>query len=147
MEVWNSKDNEQKNTIEIRLYSPKDEMIFLLFNPVKMSSTPDWNPQWEEWHCYKNPMVVYRQDYNKLLLPYFERIYPTEDAFSGEVEECFDVCFSNWIGEKDWRQFVLEIEGDFDNFLEEEKEFYKKLINWINVALEYTSIIVVEGNQ
>ena len=147
MEVWCLQDERQKSPIEYRLYAPKSEKICLTFNPLKMSQKTDWNPQWEEWHCYRNPLVIYRQDYEKLLLSYFERLYPTKDAFSGETEPHFDVCFDNWVGKEDWEKFISGIEGEFNTFAEEEKTFYEELINWIKMALEYTSIIVVEGNQ
>lgn len=147
MNVWRLHDDKQESQIRIRLYAPTSEKICLTFNPLKMSQIPGWNPQWEEWHCYRNPLVIYLQDYEKLLMPYFERLYPTKDAFSGEVETYFDVCFDNWLGQKDWTKFISEIEGEFYIFSEEEKTFYKELINWIYTALAYTSIIVVEGNQ
>ena len=33
----------------------------------------------------------YKQDY-ELLLPYFSKIYPIQDAFDGTAEPAFDVC-------------------------------------------------------
>lgn len=67
--------------------------------------------------------------------------------YEAEAEDFFDVCFSTWLGEKDWRRFISEIENDFDIFTDEEKIFYKTLITWINTTLAHTSMIVVEGTQ
>ncbi len=147
MSVWILNNTQKQNFIELRLYSPKSEKIWLIFNPLKISDKSDWDPQWEEWHCYYEPLIIYRQDYEKFLITYFKRLYPTKDAFSGENESYFDVCFDNWLGRNDWIKFISEIENDFDKFYEEEKIFYRKLIDWIKTALKHTSIIVVEGNQ
>lgn len=85
--VWQNPCKQQETVL--RLYSPASEKICLTFNPLKMSHEPDWNPQWEDWSCYYNPLVVYKQDYDKLLLPYLKQIYPTKDDFDGTPEVCF----------------------------------------------------------
>ena len=120
-------------------------MIILDFNPLRPSQEPDWNPKWEEWHCYQTPLRIYRQDY-ELLIPYFSKIYPTTDAFDGTPEHVFDVCFDNWIGAKDWERILQEIEKGMENHSTEEKEFLISFIEWVKEALQYTEIIVVEGN-
>lgn len=145
MDIWLS-NTQKPNYKELRLYAPKSEKIKLTFYPLKLSDKPDWNPQWEEWHCYFEPLTVYCQDYEKLLMLYFNQLYPTKDAFLGTSETYFDVCFDNWLGQKDWERFILEIENDFNNFSANEKIFFIELLGWIKTALKYTSIIVVEGN-
>ena len=67
-----------------------DGKILLDFHPLKISNEPDWNPMWEEWHCYAKPLRVFQQDY-QLLLGYFNKIYPTKDAFDGTNETFFDL--------------------------------------------------------
>lgn len=53
--VWlNPNGYEGQEYVELRLNAPKGEKIFLEFNPLKISDTPDWNPMWEEWHCYSS---------------------------------------------------------------------------------------------
>ncbi|MBD5157582.1 MAG: DUF2087 domain-containing protein [Butyrivibrio sp.] len=132
--------------IHLRLYSEQSEKICFTFNPLKMSAQPDWNPQWEEWHCYPEPLVVYIQDYEILLQKYFDMAYPTVDAFDGTAAERFDVCFDNWLGTKDWRIIVSGIENDLENQPPDRKEFYSDFLSWIKKVLEYSEIIVVEGN-
>lgn len=146
MSVWLSKNEEQRE-IELRLYAPKSEVIELTFNPLKMSEEPDWNPQWEEWHDYATPLVIYAQDYTILLKDYFDKMYPTKDAFDGTPEPCFDFCFYNWLGTDDWQKVISEIEKDLDSFPPDRKAFYIDFLNLLKEALRHTTIIVVEGNQ
>lgn len=144
--IWlNPSDYKKQSYTELRLYAPKNEKILLDFNPLKISDEPDWNPEWEEWHCYATPLRIYKQDY-ELLLEYFDKIYPTKDAFDGSYEQTFDVCFSNWIGKDDWLKIICEIEKDIKDISDEEKPFFIAFINWIKQALNNTDIIVVEGN-
>ncbi len=144
--IWlNPSDYKMQSYTELRLYAPKNEKILLDFNPLKISSVPDWNPEWEEWHCYATPLRIYKQDY-ELLLEYFDKIYPTKDAFDGSDEQTFDVCFSNWIGKDDWLKIICEIEKDIENIPNEQKDFFIAFINWLRQALDNTNIIVVEGN-
>ena len=137
--------NKQKY-LELRLYASKKECIWLEFNPLKMSDASDWNPKWEEWHCYANPLRIYQQDFERLL-QYFDKIYPIKDAFTGTDESAFDVCFDNWIGKEDWLKLINEIEADLECFTVDEKQFFTDFLGWTKTALENTSIIVVEGNQ
>ena len=132
--------------IELRLYAPKSEKILLDFNPLKLSDEPDWNPAWEEWHCYHTPLRIYKQDY-ELLVDYFNRIYPIKDAFDGTFEPFFDVTNDNWIGKDDWFKVISEIEQDLDSISDDKKLFFIDFLEWVKEALNYTSIIVVEGNQ
>ena len=112
--VWlNPNDYKSQEYVELRLSAPKSEKICLEFNPLKMSCEPDWNPMWEEWHCYISPLRIYKQDY-ELLLDYFNKIYPIKDAFDGTLEPVFDVCFCNWIGKSDWHSIIDEIEQDLN---------------------------------
>lgn len=138
-------ETEKQKYLELRLHATKTEMILLDFNPLRPSQESDWNPKWEEWHCYQTPLRIYRQDY-ELLIPYFSKIYPTTDAFDGTPEPVFDVCFDNWIGARDWKRILQEIEKGMENHSTEEKEFLISFIEWVKEALQYTEIIVVEGN-
>jgi len=110
-----------------------------------MSGQPDWNPAWEEWHCYAAPLRIYRQDY-ALLLKYFNSIYPTRDAFDGTEETSFDVCFGNWIGRDDWLNIISAIEQDLEGFPEDKRTFFTGFLEWVREALSHSPILVVEGN-
>lgn len=138
-------DDRKQKYIELRLYAPKGEKIFLDFNPLKISDKPDWNPAWEEWHCYVTPLRIYQQDY-EILLYYFQKIYPIKDAFDGTLETAFDVCFSNWIGKDNWLRIIFEIEQELENISDDKKRFLMDFLKWLKEALCETSIIVVEGN-
>ena len=92
-------DYKKQKYIELRLYAPESEKILLDFNPLKISEEPDWNPAWEEWHCYPTPLRIYKQDY-ELLIGYFNRIYPTQDAFDGTPEPVFIIGLVRKIGLK-----------------------------------------------
>ena len=144
--VWlNPNDYQKQEYVELRLIAPKNEKICLVFNPLRMSCEPDWNPMWEEWHCYISPLRIYNQDY-ELLLGYFNKIYPIKDAFNGTLEPVFDVCFDNWIGKSDWFRIIDEIEQDLNRVDNDKRVFLTDFLIWIKKALEHTSIIVVEGN-
>ena len=116
------------------------------FNPLKISNEPDWNPAWEKWHCYRTPLRIYKQDY-ELLVDYFNRIYPVKDAFNGVIDAFFDVTNDNWIGKDDWFRVISEMEQDLDSISDDKKLFFIDFLEWVKEALNYTSIIVVEGNQ
>ena len=143
--VWINPKYERQEYLELRLNAPEGEKILLEFNPLKTSDTADWNPTWEEWHCYGHPLRIYQQDY-KCLVDYFNKIYPIMDAFNGTLEQAFDVCFDNWIGKSDWVRIILEIEQDLNCILDGEKTFLMDFLEWVKEALKHTSIIVVEGN-
>ena len=144
--VW-LKPSEYRNQEfkELRLYAPKKEKILLDFLPLKISDELDWNPVWEEWHCYAKPLRIFQQDY-QLLLGYFNKVYPTKDAFDGTNEPFFDVCSHNWIGKDDWFHIIFEIEQELENMSDDKKHFFMDFLEWLKEALNYTSIIVVEGN-
>ncbi len=74
-------------------------------------------------------------------------MYPTKDAFDGTPEPCLDVCFGNWLGIDDWMKVISGIENDLNSFQSDRKQFYTEFLGWIKEALNYTTIIVVEGNQ
>lgn len=131
--------------VELRLNAPKSEKIFLEFQPLKISDVPDWNPTWEEWHCYDKPLRIYVQDYERLV-DYFNKIYPARDAFDGTLKQNLDVCFDNWIGKSDWLRIIFEIKQDLNFVSDGERAFFMDFLEWLNEALKHTSVIVVEGN-
>ncbi len=100
---------------------------------------------WEEWHCYISPLRIYKQDY-ELLLDYFNKIYPTKDAFDGTLEPAFNVCFCNWIGKSDWHRIIDEIERDLSRVSNGKEGLLTGFLAWVKKALKHTSVIIVEGN-
>lgn len=91
------------------------------------------------------PLRIYKQGY-ELLIDYFNRVYPTKDAFDVTPEPVFDVVYYNWIGKDDWIKIISEIEQDLNIMSDDIKPFFIDFLKWLKEALNYTSIIVVEGN-
>lgn len=143
--IWLT-DISKREYKRLSVYADKSEKTAIMFEPLRMSDTPDQNPQWEDWNCYHKPLLIPFSDFERLLRKYFDGIYPTVDAFDGTPEECFDVCFLNWIGEKDWRIIIKAVDADLDSFSGAEQKFYSGFLDWLEEALKHTSIIVAEGN-
>ena len=143
--VWLT-DISNRGYVRLSVYADQSEKTAIMFEPLKMSDIPDWNPQWEDWNCYRAPLMIPFSDFERLLHKYFDKIYPTCDAFDGTPEERFDVCFHNWIGEKDWRIIMNAVSADISGFSGAERNFYGDFLEWLEEALKYTGIIVAEGN-
>lgn len=143
--VWLS-DNSNREYKRLSVYAEKSEKLMIWLEPLKPCSEPDWDPQWEEWHCYHDPLMIPLSDFKRLLFTYFNKIYPTGDAFDGTFNESFDFCFDNWIGEKDWNIITSAIRADLSDFSEPERGFFGVFLDWIDEALKHTKIIVAEGN-
>ena len=111
----------------------KKEKIFLRFQPLRMTGS---DPQWEDWNCYDNLLLVYQTDYNWLLMPYFEQLFPIADPINKNIQDRMNVCFDNWIGKEDWQRFFCFIKNDMQTMSEEVKNFYCELISWIEIALK-----------
>lgn len=105
------------------------------------------SPVWEDWHCYQHPLEIYRSDYDKLLVPYLQEVFPLSDPLSGEIQEYFDVCFVNWIGKEAWLTFMENVNQNLENKNKQEIQYYQSLLLWMERALQETDVIVVEGNQ
>ena len=144
--VWLN-DTSNREFTRLAVYADKSEKTAIMFEPLKMSDIPDWDPQWEDWNCYYEPLLIPFSDFERLLHhKYFDRIYPTCDAFDGTPEESFDVCFHNWIGEKDWRIIINAVQADLESYSGAEREFYSGFLRWLEEALKNTSIIIAAGN-
>lgn len=145
--IWlNPNEYEKQEYKVLRLYAPEDEKILLDFNPLKVSYDYDWNPQWEEWHCYLRPLRIYKQDYERLFV-YFNKVFPPRYNANGTPNPIIDVCFTNFIEKEDWDKLIDEINKDMESFNDDEKRFFEDFTNWVKEALKHTSVIVVEGNQ
>ena len=94
----------------------KKEKIFLRFQPLRMTGS---DPQWEDWNCYDNLLLVYQTDYNWLLMPYFEQLFPIADPINKNIQDRINVCFDNWIGKEDWQRFFCFIKNDMQIKIEE----------------------------
>lgn len=130
---------------ELRLYSKHSERLCLCFSPCYIDRDAD-DISWEDWHRYKQPLMVFVTDYRKLLIPYLKSVFPVNDPTNNEVQEFFDECWDNWLGEDAWHIIIGKIESDFLNFSEDERRFYTEFIDWVKKALTATPVIVIEGN-
>ncbi len=141
-------DSGEKQTYKVlRLYELSDgNLPALTFNPLKISDAPDWNPMPEEWSCCSEPLVIYFEDYRRLLKSYFALMFPTKDAFDGTPEPVFDELYWNWLSAEDWDKALLAIRRDLPTFSNEERGFYEAFLKWFDEALALSRIIICESN-
>lgn len=143
---WTDNANERK-PMTLRLYDTSEgNAPRLKFEPLKRSDKPDWNPMPEEWNCCSQPLIIYFEDYRRLLKGYFALMFPTKDAFDGTPEPVFDELYWNWLSAEDWREALSAIERDLPGFSSEEKGFYEAFLKWFGEALGLSDIIVCESN-
>lgn len=138
---------EERKPAVLRLYdnSPENSPC-LTFNPLKISDALDWNPMPDEWNCCSEPLIVYFEDYKRLLKSYFALMFPTKDAFDGTPEPVFDELYWNWLGIEDWNKALLAIRHDLPGFSDDERAFYEKFLRWFENAMELSNIIIAESN-
>lgn len=143
---WAENANERK-PLELRLYDRSEgNAPCLKFEPLKISDKPDWNPMPEDWSCCSEPLIVYFEDYRRLLKSYFALMFPTKDAFDGTSEPAFDELYWNWLSAEDWHKALSAIESDLPTFTSEERCFYEAFLDWFGEALELSNIIICESN-
>lgn len=143
---WTENEGERK-FLELRLYDKsKGNAPRLKFDPLKLSDEPDWNPMPGDWSCCSEPLIVYFEDYRRLLKSYFALMFPTKDAFDGTPEPVFDELYWNWLSAEDWRKALSAIEHDLPSFSSEERGFYEEFLRWFDEALELSNIIICESN-
>lgn len=143
---WLENINERK-FVTLRLYDNSEGNVpCLTFNPLKISNAPNWNPSPEEWNCCSEPLIVYFEDYNRLLKSYFALMFPTKDAFDGTPEPVFDELYWNWLSADDWIKALSAIRHDLTKFSVKEREFYEAFLKWFDEALKLSNIIICESN-
>lgn len=143
---WIGNVNERRS-LELRLYyTSEGNAPCLTFDPLKISDAPDWNPMPEDWSCCSEPLVIYFEDYRRLLKNYFALMFPTKDAFDGTPEPVFDELYWNWLGAEDWDKALLAIRRDLPTFSNEERGFYEAFLKWFDEALALSRIIICESN-
>ena len=145
--VWLENSGEGQRPFSLRLYSPREERVRLLFQPLRPSGCPDWDPQWEDWHSYLFPLAVGYRDYEALLKEYFLVMYPTKDPVDGSPETAFDPCSPNWLGRENWEKLAAILHRDLERVPRKRRNFYDAFLRWLEAALQHTDIIVTEGNQ
>ena len=79
-------------------------------------------------------------------IPTLKQIFPVKDPTNGEVQEEFDLCFDKWIGKEDWERWMLLVRDSLPDMTAEESDFLRSLLEWAEMALTKTSVMVVESN-
>lgn len=138
-----SSHHEPKEIVQ-RLYAPKEEYIWIAMHPLMIENR---KPIWEDWHSYRSFLRIYETDFDRLLKPYFDQIFPVVHPFDHSIQACFDLCFTNWIDQKSWELWMDLIDKDLDKKSKEEQVFYQMILTWVEKVLTFTNVIVVEGNQ
>ncbi len=144
--VWLEKDGEEQKPFSVRLYSPPEERVRLVFQPLRPSDRPHRDPQWEDWHSYLVPLAAGYRDYEVLLKEYFLVMYPATDPMDGSPVPAFDPCSPNWVGKGDWEKVIALLRQDLERVPRKRRNFYDAFLRWLEAALTHTDIIVVEGN-
>mgnify|MGYP001187502038 FL=1 len=99
-----------------------------------------------DWDCYRSILTIGWPDCEQLLIPTLKQIFPVKDPTNGEVQEEFDLCFDNWIGKEDWERWILLVRDCLPSLSEKESAFLFSVLEWIETALTYTTVMVVESN-
>ncbi|MBR5372132.1 MAG: hypothetical protein IK130_07945 [Oscillospiraceae bacterium] len=76
---------------DIRLHSDDAEKITIELKPVSVYPPENETMAWEDWNRY-NSICIYKTDYEKLLLPSIETLFPVMDPDPNGfgVQETFD---------------------------------------------------------
>lgn len=138
------KSRERQIDLTPRLYTQSGEKIHMAFLPLRPDCGND--PQWEDWNCYRSILTIGWPDCEQLLIPTLKQIFPVKDPTNGEVQEEFDLCFDNWIGKEDWERWILLVRDCLPSLSEKESAFLFSVLEWIEIALTYTTVMVVESN-
>lgn len=138
------KSRERQIDLTPRLYTQSGEKIHLAFLPLRPDCGND--PQWEDWNCYRSILTIGWPGCEQLLIPTLKQIFPVKDPTNGEVQEEFDLCFDNWIGKEDWERWMLLVRDSLPDMTAEESDFLRSILEWAEMALTQTSVMVVESN-
>lgn len=138
------RSRERQINLTPRLYTQSGEKIHLAFLPLR----PDCENtlQWEDWNCYRSILTIGWPDCEQLLIPTLKQVFPVKDPTNGEVQEEFDSCFDNWIGKEDWERWILLVRDSLPSMTAEEANFLRSILEWIEMALTHTTVVIVESN-
>lgn len=135
---------EQQAILIPALYARQREKICIKFLPMRPNCGDV--PRREEWNCYRSVLSVGWTDFQQLLSPAFEQVFPVADPTTGEMQEDFDPCFDNRIGRADWARWLALLRAGLAGRTAEEWRFLAQVIGWVETTLTHADVIVVEGN-
>ena len=130
----------QKHT-EIRLYSSEDEVIYIAVTPA--NTEENGNIFWDRYDC----LIIYRTDYEKLLYPIFDELFPVNDPDPVDnwgIQEKFDPCSLNWFGREDMVRFCQLMKSR--ECSAEEAEFYTEIAAFVEEGLKVSGLFCINGN-
>lgn len=91
----------------IRCYSDINERVCLSFYPCKEIAKDLCIADLYE----NNRLMVFLDDYHRLLLPYLESVFPLKSLNDGEMQRKFDECWNNWIDKASWQTILTKIKA------------------------------------
>jgi len=129
--------------MNLRCYSTNRQKICLTFLPCRY----DANISWDNWHQCDDPLKIYAEDYEKLLLGYLKKVFPLGliNPMCNSKQSTFDLCSDNWISTDIWLEIIDDIKANPVS-IQIEEDFYNSFIEWISEQLKNWDMIVVESN-
>lgn len=124
-------------------YSSASEKICLTFYPCLNKGA---GTSYDEAYSFLEPLKIYQTDYDRLIIPYLQRIFPIKDPTNQSIQDEFDYFFDNWIAKEDFFRFIALLE-EREPVTPAESQFYSIFIGWVQKELSWAEMIMVEGNQ
>ena len=128
---------------DLRLYSSDKEKIYLEFKPMDIGE--DGKADWEDFHRYDS-LMIFQTDYERLLSPLMDKLYPLKELESGEIQDSLDYCFENFIGSEDRQRFTEMIREKAVSSEGEEKDFFSEMLVFLENAGRQSEYFCIEGN-
>ena len=147
---------ENKRTpLELKIYPESEKLCDITFEPVNIylqgegehQPNEKYEPYFEEWHNYPEPLVIGCEEYERLLEKYLVMFYPSEDAYDHIPEAWLDEVGGGFLTASSYEQLIKGIGSDFDFYSEEECEFYGTFLNWLQKALETTDVVIMSSDS
>ena len=135
------------NITDIRLYSDDTELIRLEFKPVYMYSLKNESMSWEDWNHYDS-ICIYKTDYEKLLLPVIQSLFPVTDPDPNGfgIQESFDLTSTNFLGKEDWKKLIEELTKCMKSSNKAESDFYDSVLGCLKDFMLKSDWFCIEGN-
>lgn len=146
--TFSSDDSDYTHKVtDIRLCSGDDELIRLEFKPVYMYPLENGTMAWEDWNHYDS-ICVYKTDYEKLLVPSIESLFPVTDPDPNGfgLQEYFDLTSMNFFGKDDFEKLIRNLTECMDKSVGPEKSFYRSVIDYLKDFMTISDWFCIEGN-
>lgn len=116
--------------------TPRNEIGFILW------------PEYKDGENYttkkRNDAFIPTADFD-YVIDAFRSVFPLENPWNKNIEECFDVCGHNYFDKNTCRIIIKKIEQTKTDELKV-SEFKNELIEWINNKLTYADYLAIYGN-